>query len=281
MNKYIIGTANFGSNYGLLKKKVSKNEVVKILRLAKKLKIDFIDTANFYGNAEKILGKSNCKNFKYITKIKISKSFIQNPNYMRRLILNSIKNLKINRIYGVLIHNPFFLKTDSKKNILNTLEKLQQEGYIKKIGASIYEEKEIKFLLKNFKLDIVQLPHSIFDRRFSSTGIMKKLKRRGVEIHIRSIFLQGALLRKKKSLKFNKWNKLFDNFEKWLKNKGISNLQACVKFVISQKNIDKIVIGVDSANQLSEISKINKRKNLIFPKFIPHNEKKLVNPKYW
>ncbi len=110
MNKYVIGTANFGRNYGLFKKKVNKNEVSKILRLAKKLKIQLVDTANFYGNAEKILGKSKYKNFKYITKIKVSKNHIKKPIYLKKLILNSIKNLKIKQIYAVLIHNPFFFK---------------------------------------------------------------------------------------------------------------------------------------------------------------------------
>ena len=281
MNKYVIGTANFGRNYGLFKKKVNKNEVSKILRLAKKLKIQLVDTANFYGNAEKILGKSKYKNFKYITKIKVSKNHIKKPIYLKKLILNSIKNLKIKQIYAVLIHNPFFLKIDRKKNVLKILEELKKEGYIKKIGASIYEKNEIKFLLKNFKLDIVQLPHSIFDRRFSSSGIMRKLKNKDIEVHIRSIFLQGSLLKKNKSTSFSKWKKLYRTFGEWVISKKISNLQACVKFVISQKNIDKIVIGVDSAKQLSEINKIKKTKNLTFPNFVPENEKKLINPKYW
>ena len=111
---------------------------------------------------------------------------------------------------------------------------------------------------------------------------MRKLKNKDIEVHIRSIFLQGSLLKKKINLQaFLSGKKLYRTFGEWVISKKISNLQACVKFVISQKNIDKIVIGVDSAKQLSEINKIKKTKNLTFPNFVPENEKKLINPKYW
>jgi len=109
MKRFIIGTANFGNIYGLSKKSVNKKEILKIIKEAKNLNIRFLDTANFYGKAEEILGKLNLKNFNFITKIKVTKNLIDNPNNIKKIISETIKNLKIKKIYAVLIHNPFFL----------------------------------------------------------------------------------------------------------------------------------------------------------------------------
>jgi len=281
MKRFIIGTANFGNIYGLSKKSVNKKEILKIIKEAKNLNIKFFDTANFYGKAEKILGKLNLKNFNFITKIKVTKNLIDNPNNIKKIISETIKNLKIKKIYAVLIHNPFFLKKDQQNCVFNNLLKLKKMGLIKKVGVSVYNEKEIKYLSKNFKFDIVQIPYNIFDRRFSDLGWMKKLKNKGIEIHIRSIFLQGILLKKKQTIYFLKWKKIFDHFEKWRKNNNISRLEACIKFAISRKYVDKIIVGIDNANQLKEIKKIKKNTQLFFPKFTTQKEIKLINPTYW
>ena len=52
--KLIIGTANFGLNYGIKNNynKLSFEKVKKILNYAKKNKIQVIDTASSYGDAE-------------------------------------------------------------------------------------------------------------------------------------------------------------------------------------------------------------------------------------
>ena len=281
MSKYVIGSANFGKSYGLSKKKVKKKEIFKILKFAKKLNIKFIDTASFYGNSEKILGELKNQNFNYITKIKLNKKCLKEPSYFRSKIIASINKLNIKKLYAVMIHNPLFLKEDKKKQIFNDLLEIKKKGLLKKIGASVYKEKEIEFLLKNFEIDIIQIPINIFDRRFITSGVLKKLKKKGIEIHARSIFLQGLLLKTKYLSKFTKWNYIFKRYKDWLNKKNISGLTACVKYALSQKNIDKIVIGIDSKNHLKMISEIKNRKKLTFPKFIFSNKKKLINPRYW
>ena len=72
-NQLCLGTAQFGLNYGITNKlgKVNSEEVKKIINLANKNKINFIDTAQNYGEAENVLGREVVlKNFKIITKHK-------------------------------------------------------------------------------------------------------------------------------------------------------------------------------------------------------------------
>tara|TARA_E500000178_G_scaffold356569_1_gene435550 strand:+ start:6405 stop:7250 length:846 start_codon:yes stop_codon:yes gene_type:complete len=281
MNRLVIGTANFGQKYGFKKIQVNSKEIKKILNYAWKKNIRYIDTASFYGNTEKLIGKINDKKFKFISKIKINQKFINNPKLIEYSVLKTIKNLKIKKLYALLIHNPSYLIKDKKKKIISEINNLQSEGFLEKIGASIYSNNEIKYLLKNYKMNIIQLPSNIFDRRLKSLGWDKILKKNKIEIHVRSIFLQGLFLNKKKVNYFKKWKNNFKNFENWTEMRGMSKVQACINYVYSQKKINKIVIGVDKLSQLKEILNIKINSKIPFPQFIFKNESKLINPSKW
>ena len=82
MSKIVIGTANFGSDYGYKKNKVKPSEIKKIINYIKRNKYKFIDTANFYGSAQKILGKNIKFKVNYISKIKIKKQDITNTSHL-------------------------------------------------------------------------------------------------------------------------------------------------------------------------------------------------------
>ena len=117
MNRLVIGTANFGQKYGLEKIQVSSKEIKKILNYAWKKNIRYIDTANFYGETEKLIGKINDKKFKFISKIKINQKLINNPKLIEYSVIKTLKNLKIKKLYALLIHNPNFLIRDKKKRL--------------------------------------------------------------------------------------------------------------------------------------------------------------------
>ena len=106
LGKIIIGTANFGNKYGFKKKKLNKKEISKILNYSNKFGIKTIDTAINYGNSEKEIGKCKNNNLKIISKIpEIPENLSRIDTYVNKLINRSIKNLKVKKLYGVLIHN--------------------------------------------------------------------------------------------------------------------------------------------------------------------------------
>ena len=154
-----------------------------------------------------------------------------------------------------------------------------------KIGISIYEPDDLDKIIPNFELDIIQSPINIFDRRLINSFWADELKKKGVEIHARSIFLQGLLLidPSKRPTYFKKWNKLFKVYDEWLYEKKISNLEVCIRFVLSQDSIDNVIIGIDSCEQLKEIIDIfsSKLEKLIIPNELFSNDKFLLNPSCW
>ena len=274
-----LGTANFSKNYGLKRYKVQKNEIKKILNFFKKNRLKFIDTANKYRNSNLL---KNEKNFKIITKLDSFKNI--QPEKIEKNILKQIIQFKRgrNNLYGVLVHDCSEMNSKNSKIIYNNLVNLKKKGLTKKIGISCYYEKDLD-LLKNFDFDIIQFPLNIFDQRLKKNKNLKKIV--GKEIYIRSIFLQGLILNKKfqKKSYFKKWKSLFKNFDNYINEKKISNLEASFEFLKQNKFIDKAIIGIDNLIQLKEIMKIKNKKiikKLNFDRFRSSDEN-LILPINW
>jgi aryl-alcohol dehydrogenase-like predicted oxidoreductase len=118
--KIILGTVQFGLNYGINNKsgKISEKEAEKIFDYAYKNRIDTLDTANAYGNSETVIGKylkisKNC--FKIVTKL-------NQKNNLDKQIQNTLLKLKAEKIYGFLIHN-FFLYKETLGDVIAAFEK--------------------------------------------------------------------------------------------------------------------------------------------------------------
>ena len=287
-NKIVIGTANFSQSYGFEKRKFSNiNEIPKIIsRLTKvtKKKV-FFDTSQAYGSSELIMGKYNRKKkLKYITKISFNKKEKINFNLIKKKVLRSLDNLKIQKLYCLLLHNTEILKNKKKLKVISEgFDKLKEEKYILKKGISIYTINELNEFYKSFKPDVIQIPLNVFDQRFVQSKWANKLKKDKKEIHARSVFLQGLLLKNQNKIpkKFLKFSAEFKKWFVWLKKNNISNLNACLNFVYNQKIAAKVVVGLENYNQLSQILKFKKdKKNLNFKK-LACNKKKLIDPRKW
>ena len=177
-----------------------------------------------------------------------------------------------------------FEKLNFKKanKVYKILLNLKSKNYINKFGYSIYFFKNLKKICKNFKPDILQCPFSIIDRRLERNKLLEYLKYNKIEIHVRSIFLQGLLTVDPLKLpkKFVKWKKKFQIFDDLTDHYKISKISGCLNFVHSIKQIDKILIGVDNVSQLKEILSVKFIKKINFPNIEVQNEK-LINPSKW
>ena len=189
-------------------------------------------------------------------------------------------DLNIDSVDGLLIHNIDDINDKRFDNLYKELSKLKQSKLVNKIGFSTYTPEQVNFLLDNFDFDIIQVPISVFDTRLIDNGQLQALKNKKIEIHARSIFLQGLLLNFKKLDKyFTKWDNHFNIYQKMVKISNLSLLEYALNFVLDIKEIDKVIVGVNSERHLKEIIKsILVKKNL---KAYPINEEDLINPSLW
>jgi aryl-alcohol dehydrogenase-like predicted oxidoreductase len=282
--KLVIGSAQLGMNYGLFNnKKISRNEFKKIEKLVLRSNINFIDTATSYGNSENIIGNSRLKKLHIITKIKLPrKKNIHIKNWVSKEISRSLIKLKINKIYGVLIHNYKDLLGKNGKNYLFSLQELKRKKIIKKIGISVYSPQEIKKIWKFWKPDIIQAPFNPLDNRILVSGWINILKKFKVKIFVRSIFLQGLLINDNSSFIINKNSKiLLNKFKIWCYKNNVPLLQACIHFIKQFKKIDYLVVGFNNYNELKEIIDVFKKKLIIIPRKFSTNKINLIDPRKW
>ena len=247
-----IGTAQFGLNYGVSNDFgiTLEKEAFRILDYAAEIGVDTIDTAAAYGNSEAIIGKYLKQNPKYlfrvISKFKDAKSFVQDAENSRTLFNGFL--------YGYLAHSSQEVFTNTR--LIGMLTKLRAEHNVK-IGVSVYDQFEIEKLIEMDILDIVQVPLNILDHRLIKCGLLAELKKRAVEIHARSIFLQGLLFLSEDRIK-----KDFSSVESSIKmirsvaaESKLSVSDLAIQFVNSIPEVDKLIIGVNSKKQLIENEK--------------------------
>lgn len=261
-SKICLGTAQFGLDYGVNNKrgKIPKKEVFKILDFANRNGINIIETSKEYGESLEII-EDYLQNKKIKTNI-ITKSCSKEGNKIEKEIERLLKKIPNKKIYAYLVQD-FEVFMENKK-IIKTLIKLKKEGKIERIGFSVYYPKEIEYLLKNkIEFDLVQFPYNIFDQRFSY--LLPKLKEKGVELHSRSVFLQGLLFKKSSELdkKFSKIKNKINLLRKISKKTKLDLSSLLINFVNSNKYIDKIIVGVDSIENLKENINSLKNKNKI------------------
>jgi aryl-alcohol dehydrogenase-like predicted oxidoreductase len=282
-----LGTVQFGLDYGIanVAGQVSSDEVRRILFLAQKSGIDALDTAIAYGTSEEVLGKAGVDGFRIVTKLPTLSADQSNiARWVRDQIEASLRRLGQKKLYGLLLHQSQDLSGSKGAQLIQALADLKNDGVVQKIGVSIYSPDELEVICNKIKIDLVQAPLNVVDRRLESSGWLDRLKDDGVEVHTRSAFLQGLLLMERIKIpqKFSRWSSLWDQWHEHLKKSGTSALAASLAYPISLKRVDRVVVGVDSAAQLGEILlAAQNQANVFDTSFMRSTDLDLINPFNW
>jgi aryl-alcohol dehydrogenase-like predicted oxidoreductase len=278
-NKIVLGTVQFGINYGISNStgKTSVEEVSKILDMACQKGVSMLDTAQAYGSSEEILGKLHQNRFSIVTKLN---SRLLNKQSATSLVEESLKKLKVESIHGVLFHS--LINSSKDQQAFDELVHLKKKGIIRKVGLSANTLSDLENYTSKFgKPDLLQIPYNIVDKRFEKISI--DLHKEGVEIHSRSTFLQGLF--------FMEISKLSNHFEEVkpfivkLQNQFREH-EELARFLLTtvlEKNfIDKVVIGVNnSAQLLSNLSNMKLQTDFLNKNAPPKLSDNILNPSLW
>ena len=282
-----LGSVQFGTSYGIsnIAGKVLPSEVGKILRLAKKYNIDTIDTAISYGDSESVLGDVGVDDFQIITKLPpLPDNLYDVSGWLEKEVEGSLSRLQKNSIHGLLVHHAEYLEESIGQKFGLALNKVKSSGLVKKVGVSIYQPSVLEVIMKNAAIDIVQAPFNVVDRSIMSSGWLDKLNKAGIEVHVRSIFMQGLLLMDRPCIpdKFKRWSAIWDYWHENLNKHNLDALTQCVSFVNSYSNIDRLVIGIESASQLQQIlDAIGSDHTTIDWSQMTCDDDMLINPSNW
>ncbi len=283
--KLALGTAQIGLPYGIAspQPQIGRAESKAIVDYASGRGMSVLDTAIGYGDSEARLGEIGVRGWKVVSKLPAVPVGEDPVAWIASAVHSSLDRLKVKSLYGLLLHDPAQLVSDMGTKIYATLQRLKGEGLVDKIGVSIYQPAELEGVLSIGDVDIVQSPLSVLDRRLITSGWLGRLADRGVEVHARSVFLQGLLLMspEQRPKKFDRWSVLWDRYHAWVRETGLSPLEACLSYVSSVPQVRQVIVGVNSLNHIQEILQAQTGHALSSPPEMDADDEELLNPLAW
>ncbi|CAA0142320.1 probable lipopolysaccharide biosynthesis protein. Putative oxidoreductase [Tenacibaculum maritimum] len=288
LNKIILGTVQFGLAYGINNSlgKPSKEKIIEILDLAYDKGIRLLDTAEAYGDSHQVIAnyhKNSNNRFRIISKYKKETSDL--PENIKDRIKKHIADFRVNELEAYLFHDfEEFLELANRDE--SGIVSIKQEKLVKKIGVSVYSNKQIEEVLKYPFIELIQVPFNLLDNHKERNEILLKAKAKGLEIHTRSAFLQGLFFKEVNSLPdfFTPIKPLLLNIKKLCEKELLSVADLALNYPLSKRYIDKVLIGVDSSEQLlSNIESLKKEPTGCFEIIDDFSVKdnNVLNPSNW
>jgi aryl-alcohol dehydrogenase-like predicted oxidoreductase len=253
-----LGTAQFGLDYGITntRGRVPQAEAEALLKQAWQGGIRILDTAQAYGNSEEVLGAAIRDAWRVVTKTLPLRSDRVDEDALARVDAAFTQSQRLlGKVDTLLVHHAQDLFVPGGERLFAWLADRKARGDVSRIGVSVYDGREIAALLDRFTLDVVQLPANIADQRLVIDGSIARLHAAGVEIHVRSLFLQGLLLADPKfaAERFPERRYWFDEFHAECAKQGVSPQAACFGFFKSHPEFNVAVVGVSSAQELAQL----------------------------
>lgn len=286
MSELALGTVQFGLNYGITNTQgeISDSVMIQMLDLASSREIKIFDTAADYGNSQSRLGEYSYKDPQrvYVTKFSLPQD--GSASTAHSIYRSSMQDLKVSQLHGVLFHKLENLLDPRCEETVSILREGRASQEIKRIGVSIYNSQDLELALNVFPdLDIIQLPANILDLNLLESEQLRSLKSKGVEIHVRSVFLQGLLLSDPDELP-----SFFENLKPallTLRQHSIETGNSVLELVLGNMRahplIDVILVGATSVNELEEISSAWISSSSIERFELPVVPHELLDPRNW
>jgi len=285
LSRIVLGTAQFGMDYGINgSNKVPFEEVRRVLLFAKRHQLNTLDTAMGYGECEQILGQVGGRDWHVVTKLlALPENEEDIAQWVLRSVEVSMEKLKTPQLHGLLLHRPSDLLGKFGPALYRSLQICKERGYVRKIGLSIYNPSELDSILFQYPMDLIQAPFNVLDRRLEASGWLDRLYDSGVDVFVRSVFLQGLLLTSpdQRPKQFRRWDVLWNEWDKWLEDRRTTALSACLRCVLNRPKIKHTIIGVDSLAQLQGILSTLDEEGPMPPSSFSTEDAELLNPSRW
>jgi|CXWL01.1.fsa_nt_gi aryl-alcohol dehydrogenase-like predicted oxidoreductase len=254
-----LGTVQWGMPYGITNRagRPDTSGVCAMLEIAHEGGCDLLDTAHAYGDAERMIGEQGvyAERFRLVTKTVPLKGQAVTDRTVAAICAAfelSLLRLQRDSVYGLLVHHVDDLLAENSGMLWQSLERFKKSGQVTKLGVSVYHPDQLRLVLDRFPIELVQLPYNIYDQRFTRSGLLTLLKQRGVEVHVRSAFLQGLLLLPAEKLTgyFVPFRPQQERVHLRIQQLGLTPYQACLNFCLSQNEVDRVIVGCETPEQV-------------------------------
>lgn len=251
-----LGGAQLGLAYGRLNTagKPDRASAVALVHRALAAGVTTFDTARAYGDSEAVLGEALAgagAAVRVITKVAPLAPDAP-PEAVEASVLRSLHELRTRRLDTVLLHRASDITADGGRR-WDRLRSLAADGLVRTLGASVQSPDELELALATPGIEVVQVPYHVLDRRWDRW--LRAADPPDVEIHVRSVFLQGLLA----ASGTERWpsvagvepQELIDALDGLVERFGrVDRADLCVAFVQANPAVSRLVLGVDTPEQL-------------------------------
>lgn len=276
----ILGTAQFGLDYGATNKYGRPDNLAakQLLEISKRNKITTLDTAEAYGDSETRLGNMGATNdFKIITKFKLKAT---GPKSLSQ----HFHRLRVSKLQGLIFHDANEVHSSKAPVWIDALREMRENKTVELIGISAYTLQEIESAFAVFPdIELIQIPSNIVDMSTLESPLISEMVRNGVKVHVRSIFLQGVLLESESKLngQFKAFKSVVGQVSNYASENSVSKLEVLLKPIQNHPNVDGVVIGTSSSEELMQIISAWRSDSKIeyYPEHTLHPN--LLDPRKW
>lgn len=286
-NRLVLGTAQLGTTYGVANtgSSIGLESAKDIISVARFLGVTALETSSAYVESIGYLAQLDVSGFDVIAKVgRRTYGAGEHSDFILSEEVRLLKKtLRRAEIEALLIHNSDLLTQERGEEVCAALLRMKAKGDVRRIGVSVYSPDELEKIPCLAELDVIQAPLNVLDSRFVEESVTENLLANQLDLHARSIFLQGLLLMSESERPkfFDRWSNTFRELDQFaIKNKA-SILELCLQFALQHPEAKKIVVGVDSAEQLRDLVKASganvSRKFDLFSRV----DEELLDPRRW
>jgi aryl-alcohol dehydrogenase-like predicted oxidoreductase len=229
-------------------------EVAEIMGLAARAGLSVFDTTHGAPHAEQVIGERMPRPAPYRVMVKTSRAD-RGGDYVEDAARASLRRLGMRGADAIVVQVAGDLMSPMGPDSWNRLCALRDEGVFKKIGISVFASDDPVALVKRYKPDLIQAPASLLDQRLLSDGSLARIAEMGIEVQLRSIFLQGLLFLPPDRVPGPMKNaaSMISRVRRMIAEGRSDPLQAALGFALSRPEAASVIVGVASAPELQAV----------------------------
>ena len=177
------------------------------------------------------------------------------PDLVESELRAQMLRLGVERVDAILAPSATDLFSPLGPQLWDRLKALRDAGLCRQIGVPVYASDDPVGVARRFKPDLVQAPASLLDQRLLLDGSLATIAEMGIEVHLRSIFLNGVLFlppdRAPSHLKAAAGR--ISRARRLIAEGKSDPLQAALGFALTRPEASAVLVGVTSAAEMSAV----------------------------
>ncbi|WP_304170332.1 aldo/keto reductase [Phenylobacterium aquaticum] len=254
LSKLGIGSGQFALDQASVRGRPRSAEVRDMLEIAARSRLSVLDVAGHSPQADGALADVLPRPNPFDVCISTVRAD-RGPDLVEAEARAALRRLGVEQAECIFVPSASELFGPHGLAMWDRLRALKDQGVTRKIGVSVFASDDPLGVARRFRPDVVQAPASLLDQRLIVDGTLAAIAEMGMQVHLRSIFLNGLLLLppdrapnhlKAAAARISRARRLIAE--------GRSDpLQAALGFALSRPEAHTVLVGVASAAELNAV----------------------------